>query len=176
MSIADTEIAANNKKFMSTYDSAIGEKGRIYMAPKRGIAIICCMDPRLEPFAMTGLEIGDAHIIRNGGGRAIDAMRSLIGSEHFMNSREIVVIHHEDCGFQHATTEALHAKMKETIAPEFWPFIQASPALELGPDPTKSVKLDVEFLRHHPLVHKDAKKNISGWYYKVSNGELVRIC
>ncbi|GAA6048213.1 hypothetical protein JCM3770_003715, partial [Rhodotorula araucariae] len=80
-SFADAELAVNNSNFIKTYDVLVGDKGRAHLMPKRGIAVVCCMDARLDPNAMLGLEVGDAHIIRNGGGRAADALRSLIGSQ-----------------------------------------------------------------------------------------------
>jgi len=74
-------------------------------APTAKIAIITCMDARLDPFQMFGLSLGEAHIIRVGGGRAPDALRSLIASEHVLGSEEVMVVHHTDCGFSKANSE-----------------------------------------------------------------------
>ncbi|BGP37448.1 hypothetical protein JCM10449v2_001354 [Rhodotorula kratochvilovae] len=66
-SFADAELAVNNSNFIKTYDVLVGDKGRAHLMPKRGIAVVCCMDARLDPNAMLGLEVGDAHIIRDCG-------------------------------------------------------------------------------------------------------------
>ncbi|GJN88094.1 hypothetical protein Rhopal_001050-T1 [Rhodotorula paludigena] len=172
-SFADAELAVNNSNFIKTYDVLVGDKGRAHLMPKRGIAVICCMDARLDPNAMLGLEVGDAHIIRNGGGRAADALRSLIGSQEALQTREIIVIHHEDCGFSHASTTVVQKALKARTPLSAHPFVDAVSLQEFS-DPRESVQEDVAFLREHPLVHPDSK--ISGWVYRVSNGELLRAC
>ncbi|GAA5868292.1 hypothetical protein JCM8547_002307 [Rhodosporidiobolus lusitaniae] len=174
-SYADAEAATANSLFVKTYETLVGEKGKLHLMPRRGIAVICCMDARLDPNAMLGLEVGDAHIIRNGGGRTVDALRSLIGSQELLQTREVIVIHHEDCGFSHASTPVLHKLLKARVPTAYAPVVDSLNALEFS-DPRVSVKEDVEFLRENPLVHPDSKDKISGWYYSVKTGELLRVC
>ncbi|GAA5913614.1 hypothetical protein JCM8208_003990 [Rhodotorula glutinis] len=174
-SFADAELAVNNSNFIKTYDVLVGDKGRAHLMPKRGIAVLCCMDARLDPNAMLGLEVGDAHIIRNGGGRAADALRSLIGSQEALQTREIIVIHHEDCGYSHASTWVVQKALKARTEPAAHPFVDQVSLQEFS-DPRESVAEDVAFLREHPLVHPDSKDKISGWVYAVKNGELKRVC
>ncbi|KAG0665433.1 hypothetical protein C6P46_006880 [Rhodotorula mucilaginosa] len=131
------------------------------------------MDARLDPVSMCGLEVGDAHIIRNGGGRAADAMRSLIGSQEALQTREIIVIHHEDCGYSHASTPVIQKALKSRTPDGAHPLVDAV-ALQEFSDPKQSVREDVAFLRTNPLVHPDSM--VSGWYYSVQTGELQRVC
>ena len=77
------------------------QKGNLAMPPKRHVAVLTCMDARIDPARALGLEEGDAHVIRNAGGRAADALRSLVISEQLLGTTEIVVIHHTDCGARH---------------------------------------------------------------------------
>ncbi|CAF1123946.1 unnamed protein product [Rotaria sordida] len=86
----------NNVKFTQTYDENIYDNGVI---PSKHLVIICCMDARLDIFRMLGLQPGEAHIIRNGGGRIRDAVRSLICSQTLFQTKELMIIHHTDCGF-----------------------------------------------------------------------------
>ncbi|CAF3986927.1 unnamed protein product [Rotaria sordida] len=86
----------NNVKFTQTYDENIYDNGVI---PSKHLVIICCMDARLDIFRMLGLQPGEAHIIRNGGGRIRDAVRSLICSQTLFRTKELMIIHHTDCGF-----------------------------------------------------------------------------
>ncbi|GAA6015761.1 hypothetical protein JCM8202_001109 [Rhodotorula sphaerocarpa] len=172
-SFANGELPGNNANFVKTYDALVGDKGRKHLMPRRGIAIICCMDARLDPNAMCGLEVGDAHIIRNGGGRAADAMRSLIGSQEALQTREIVVIHHEDCGYSHASTTVIQKAIKARTPDAAHPLVDAVSLQEFS-DPKQSVREDVAFLRTNPLVHPDSM--VSGWYYSVKTGELQRVC
>ncbi|GAA6006253.1 hypothetical protein JCM10207_000577 [Rhodosporidiobolus poonsookiae] len=172
-SYAASEVAMRNSQFVKMYDTLYGEKGKLHLMPRRGIAVICCMDSRLDPNAMLGLEVGDAHIIRNGGGRAVDALRSLLGSQELLQTREVIVIHH-DCGFSHASTTVLQKALRARVPKHHYPMVDSLAAMEFK-DPKESVKEDVEFLRENPLVHPDSKDKISGWYYSVKTGVLERM-
>jgi carbonic anhydrase len=127
------------------------------------------MDARLHPAKFLGLEVGDAHVIRNAGGRASeDALRSLVISQRLLGTNEIVVIHHTDCGMLTFTNEQLTAKIRQdlgvdTAGRDFLPF----------PDLEKSVRDDVAFLRGSPLIPKNIP--ISGAIYDVRSGKLQEI-
>src|SRR6266487_2079090 len=105
------ELMAANRQFAQTFD-----RGDLPMPPGRKLAVLTCMDARLHPEKFLGLDIGDAHVIRNAGGRASeDAIRSLVISERLLGTTEIVVIHHTDCGMMTFTNAQLAAKIKQDL-------------------------------------------------------------
>jgi carbonic anhydrase len=158
------EFLAANKNFVQTFD-----KGGLPMPPARQVAVVACMDARLHPEKVLGLEIGDAHVIRNAGGRASeDAIRSLVISERLLGTTEIVVLHHTDCGMLTFTNEQLAAKVKDDLGidvgnRDFLPF----PNLE------QSVRDDVAILRSSPLIPKNIP--ISGAIYDVTTGKVLEV-
>ncbi len=146
--------------------AAAFDRGDLPMPPRRQVAVLTCMDARLHPSQFLGLDLGDAHVIRNAGGRASDdAIRSLVISQRLLGTREIVVIHHTDCGMLTFTNEQLAAKIQQDLGVEvgeqdFLPFA----------DLEQSVRDDVAILRQSPLIPKDIP--ISGAIYDVRSGEL----
>lgn len=159
------EFLDANQAFAASFD-----KGDLPMLPARKVAVVACMDARLHPEKVLGLEIGDAHVIRNAGGRAEDAIRSLVISERLLGTTEIVVLHHTDCGMLTFTNEQLADKVHtdlgvDVAGRDFLPF----------PDLDQSVRDDVAILRESPLIPKDIP--ISGAVYDVATGtvrEVVR--
>lgn len=160
------EFLTANETFAEGFD-----KGDLPMPPARHVAVVACMDARLHPEKVLGLEIGDAHVIRNAGGRAQDAIRSLVISERLLGTTEIVVLHHTDCGMLTFTNEQLadkvHADLNVDVhGQDFLPF----------PDLEQSVRDDVAILRESALIPKDTP--ISGAIYDVTTGkvrEVVRV-
>ena len=144
-------------------------QGGLPMPPKRAIAVLTCMDARLHPEKFLGLEVGDAHVIRNAGGRASDdAIRSLAISQRLLGTKEIVVIHHTDCGMVTFTNEQLASKIKEDLdvdasGHDFLPF----------GDLEQSVHDDLAILRSSPLIPADIP--IAGAIYDVRSGRLTEI-
>src|SRR5215210_2500183 len=122
------------------------------MPPGRRFAILTCMDARLDPAKYAGLSEGDAHVIRNAGGRASDdAIRSLAISQQLLGTREIVVVHHTDCGMLTFSNDHLRAKLRDELGADasnvdFLPF----------GDLEQSVRDDVQTLRSSPLLLRDA--------------------
>ena len=103
--ILDEVLSANKQ-----YAASFGEKGKLAMPPARRFAVLTCMDARLDPAKFAGLAEGDAHVIRNAGGRASDdAIRSLVISYKLLGTREWFVIHHTDCGMETFTDEVMDA-------------------------------------------------------------------
>src|SRR5438876_6287269 len=101
--ILDEVLAANTK-----YAENFGDEGNLPLPPSRHFAILTCMDARLDPAKYAGLAEGDAHVIRNAGGRASDdAIRSLVISYKLLGTREWFVVHHSDCGMEFFTTEVI---------------------------------------------------------------------
>jgi len=158
------ELIDANQGFAKSFD-----RGALPMPPARKVAIIACMDARLHPERFLGLEIGDAHVIRNAGGRASDdAIRSLIISSRLLGTREFVVIHHTDCGMLTFTNQDLHQKLAgETGADassiDFLPF----------DDLDKSVWEDVERIVANPFVDEDIP--VRGFVYDVRTGKLREV-
>ena len=140
--------------------------GHLPMPPGRRVAVLTCMDARLHPEKFLGLEIGDAHMIRNAGGRASDdAIRSLVISQRLLGTNEIAVIHHTDCGMLTFTNKQLADKIQQDLGvnvgkQDFMPF----------KDLEQSVRDDVATLRASPLIPKDIP--INGAIYDVKTGEL----
>jgi carbonic anhydrase len=144
-------------------------QGDLPMPPKRAVAVLTCMDARLHPEKFLGLEIGDAHVIRNAGGRASDdAIRSLAISQRLLGTKEIVVIHHTDCGMVTFSNEQLAAKIKDDLGvdaagQDFLPFS----------DLEQSVHDDLAILRASPLIPQDIP--IAGAIYDVASGRLTEV-
>jgi len=134
-------------------------------APGRHLVVLACMDARLDLFRLLGLEIGDAHILRNAGGRATnDMIRSLVLSSTALGTREIVVIHHTGCGLHQRTDADLRAAVAERTGADastisFHPF----------DDVAQSVRDDVAVLRGHPLL---PDMTVWGGVYDVATGHL----
>ncbi len=161
MSNSDDFIQAN-ARYAATFT-----QGELPKPPRRKIAVVACMDARLDPAKFLGLEEGDAHVIRNAGGRAADAIRSLIISQQLLGTREIAVVHHTDCGMLTFTEEQLHQKLHDEFNVhaeiDFLPFT----------DVEQSVRDDVETLRTSPLLIPDLP--IRGYVYDVHTGQLHEV-
>lgn len=160
------KIKAANSKYVSEF----GEKSDLPPAPKKHLAVLTCMDCRLEPLGFLGLDLGDAHIIRNAGGRASDdAIRSLIISATHLNTKEWFVIHHSECGLEGFTQQEMGELLKKELNScegEFINWLSISDRIE-------SIKDDVNHIRNHPLVADDIK--ISGYLYNTKTGELTEV-
>jgi carbonic anhydrase len=160
MPVVDEFLAAN-ARFAETFD-----RGGLPMPPARKVAVLTCMDARIHDAPALGLAIGDAHVIRNAGGRASDdAIRSLIISSRLLGTREFVVIHHTDCGMLTFTNEQLRAQLAEQAGADassidFLPFS----------DLEASVRDDVERINASPFI--DTTIPVSGLIYDVQTGRL----
>src|SRR6202041_1978455 len=100
----------------SSYSEAFGEKGKLALPPARRFAILTCMDARLDPAKYAGLAEGDAHVIRNAGGRASDdAIRSLVISYKLLGTKEWFIIHHTDCGMEFFTDEVIRGLLAKSL-------------------------------------------------------------
>jgi carbonic anhydrase len=158
------ELLAANRRYAAGFT-----KGSLPVPPARHVAILTCMDARLDPARMLGLEEGDAHVIRNAGGRPTeDAIRSLVISQLLLGTREVVVIHHVECGMLSFSNDELRQKIRADLGADasgidFLPFS----------DLAQSVRDDVAELRRSPLLLKDAP--ISGFIYDVKSGRLLPV-
>jgi carbonic anhydrase len=169
------------------YQKTFGDKGRLALLPKRRFAILTCMDARIDPAKLAGLSEGDAHVIRNAGGRASDdAIRSLVISTKLLGTREWFVIHHGECGmemFNDGTIRQLLASSLDTAQYDGtnWHELGKGPGshegdyvdwLTIGEQST-SVVADVARIRNHPLVPSSIP--IYGYVYDVRSGALLEV-
>ncbi|MGA1529739.1 MAG: beta-class carbonic anhydrase [Kiritimatiellia bacterium] len=169
------------------YASNFGDKGALPMPPGRRFAILTCMDARLDPAKFAGLAEGDAHVIRNAGGRASDdAIRSLVISYKLLGTREWFVIHHTDCGMETFTSEImgdlLAGSLKTaTVDASGWHDSNAGGGTNDGKfinwltikDNAKSVVEDVMRIRNSSMVPKDIP--IYGYIYDCKTGQLIEV-
>jgi carbonic anhydrase len=169
------------------YVQSFGEKGKLALPPARRFAILTCMDARLDPAKYAGLSEGDAHVIRNAGGRASDdAIRSLVISHKLLGTQEFFVVHHSDCGMQLFTDEIIRNLLEKslktaTVDANGWRNVTetgGSHEAKYVPFLTfknleESVVEDVLRIRNHPLVPKDIP--VYGYFYDVKTGKLVEV-
>jgi len=161
-------VAQEFQKANDAYASSFS-KGDLPMPPARHVAVLTCMDARLDPARFLGLEVGDAHVIRNAGGRASeDAIRSLAISQQLLGTIEVVVIHHTDCGMLTFSNEDLRKKLKQELNAnaehiDFLPF----------KDLEQSVRDDVATIKNSPLLLKNIE--VSCFIYDVKSGRLLPV-
>jgi len=177
------EVLAANARYAANF----GDKGKLALPPARRFAILTCMDARLQPSKYAGLTEGDAHVIRNAGGRASDdAIRSLVISYKLLGTREWFVIHHTNCGMEFFTNEVMRGLLKSSLKTAV---LDAGGFRDVGPGPgasegdhidwltiknqEQSVAEDVRRIRSHPLVPRDIP--IYGFIYDVGTGRLNEV-
>jgi carbonic anhydrase len=154
------ELTAANERYAAGFG-----KGELPMPPARRLAVVTCMDARLDPARFLGLEEGDAHVIRNAGGVVNDeTIRSLVISHHLLGTQEAVVIGHRDCGMLTFTNDDLHERLgPESHAIDFQPF----------PDLEESVRGSVAKIRESPLL--PGSFGATGFVYDVATGRLESV-
>ena len=158
------EVLQANQEFAESFD-----RGDLPMPPARKLAVVTCMDARLHPEKFLGLNIGDAHVIRNAGGRVSDdALRSLIISSHLLGTNEYIVIHHTDCGMLTFTNGDLRGKLaQETGADasdiDFLPFSNLE----------ESVREDIRRIKESPFIPEGI--SVRGFVYDVRTGQLTEV-
>jgi carbonic anhydrase len=182
MAVLDEVLSANEQ-----YAASFGAKSELALPPARGFAILTCMDARLDPAKYAGLNEGDAHVIRNAGGRASDdAIRSLVISHKLLGTREWFVIHHTECGMEFFTDDVMRGLFEQSLDTAE---LGADGFHDVGPGPgsseakyidwltishrDRSVVDDVARIRSHPLVPHDIP--IYGYVYDVKSGRLIEV-
>ena len=182
MSTIVQEVLQANGEYVENF----GEKSNLALPPSRKFAVLTCMDARLDPAKFAGLVEGDAHVIRNAGGRASDdAIRSLVISYKLLGTKEWFVIHHTDCGMELFTNEIMGNLLQSSLdTAKFdgeWKDTGSTPGSSAGKEIdfltinnlAESVIEDVEKIRNHPLVPNAIP--IYGYIYDVKNGRLVEV-
>jgi len=177
------EVLESNRKYAANF----GEKGKLALPPARSFAILTCMDARLDPAKYAGLGEGDAHVIRNAGGRASDdAIRSLVISYKLLGTREFFVIHHTDCGMEFFSNEIMRGLLASSLetaqlTSNGFRDVGKGPGSRAGeyiewltiPDQRQAVINDVQRIRDHPLVPRSIP--IYGFVYDVRSGKLREV-
>ncbi|KAM0513750.1 hypothetical protein ACHAPE_007576 [Trichoderma viride] len=157
-----SEFEVANKQYVAGFD-----KADLPMPPGRKVFVLTCMDARLDPAKFLGLEEGHAHVYRNAGGRASEALRSLIVSQQALGTREVVVIHHTDCGMLLIKEDEFRDAVKKNTGEDV-SHVSFLPIKDLQ----ESVKTDVEILKKHPAV---LDVPISGYIFDVKTGKINKV-
>jgi carbonic anhydrase len=162
MSVTD-DLIANNAQYAEGFD-----KGDLPLPPGKGVAIVACMDARLNPYGILGLEEGDAHVIRNAGGVVTDdEIRSLAISQRLLGTSEIILIHHTDCGMLTFTDDEFKRQIQDDtgVKPEW--------AAEAFPDLDEDVRQSIARIQASPFIPK--KDSVRGFVYEVESGRLREV-
>lgn len=159
---ATEDLIANNAGYVATFS-----KGSLPLPPAKKVAVLACMDARLDPAKALGLQEGDAHVIRNAGGVASDdALRSIIISQRLLGTEEIVLVHHTDCGMETFHDDEVKANIEAETG------LRPSFALEAFPDAVADVKQTAARIKANPFV---VHKKIRGFVYEVETGKLREV-
>ncbi len=160
MGVTD-DLLAKNRAFAEAFD----RREHLDIRPSRRLAVVACMDSRLDVFAALGLVQGEAHVLRNAGGVITDDMiRSLAVSQMRLGTREILLIHHTDCGMEKVTDDGFRAELQELsgMAPSF--------AIESFTDLDENVRQSIRRIRNSPFIPH--REHVRGFVYDVDTGEL----
>jgi carbonic anhydrase len=162
MSVTD-ELLRNNEAYAASFD-----KGHLGMPPTKRLAVVACMDARLQPNRILGLEEGEAHVIRNAGGVITDdEIRSLAISQRLLGTEEIILMHHTDCGMQTFTDEDFRRSLQEEVG------IKPNWAPEAFSDLEEDVRQSIARIKASPFIpHKD---RVRGFIYQVETGRLREV-
>ncbi len=163
MTTLTDSLLGNNAAYVSTFD-----KGDLPLPPARKLAVLACMDARVDPAKVLGLQEGDAHVIRNAGGVVSDdALRSLAISQNLLGTEEIVLIHHTDCGMLTFTDDEFAAKLEaETGQKPDW-------RAHAFDDLETNVRESIDKIRQSPFVPKTDK--VKGYVYEIETGRLREV-
>jgi len=161
MSVTD-QLLDNNAAYVASFT-----KGELPLPPAKKVAVLACMDARLDPARVLGLEEGDAHVIRNAGGVASqDALRSLVISQRLLGTEEIILIHHTDCGIETVSDDEVKQQILDDVG------LRPSFALEAFPKADDDVRQTAARIKADPFI---PRKNVRGFVYEVESGKLREI-
>ena len=162
MTVTD-ELLKNNAEFTRSFS-----KGDLPMPPGKGLAVVACMDARLNPYGVLGLSEGDSHVIRNAGGVVTDdVIRSLTISQRLLGTNEIILIHHTGCGMLTFHDDDVKAQIEADTG------IRPSFALEAFGDPDADVRQSIARIKASPFIPN--KDSIRGFVYEVETGRLREV-
>src|ERR687885_1752212 len=162
MSVTD-ELLENNAAYAESF-----EKGDLPLPPARGVAVVACMDARLDVHKALGLELGDAHVIRNAGGVVTDdEIRSLAISQRLLGTEEVILIHHTDCGMLTFNDDEFRRQIQEDTG------IKPAWSAEAFEDLEEDVRQSINRIKASPFIPK--KDSIRGFIYEVETGRLRQV-
>ena len=160
---ATDDLLQNAEAYAASFD-----KGDLPLPPAKKIAVLACMDARLNPYALLGLQEGDAHIIRNAGGVVTDdEIRSLAISQRLLGTEEIILIHHTDCGMLTFTDDAFKRSVQDDVG------IKPEWAAEAFEDLDEDVRQSVARITASPFIPR--KDSVRGFVYEVESGRLREV-
>jgi carbonic anhydrase len=162
MSVTD-DLLQNNERYAQSFD-----KGDLPLPPGKGVAVVACMDARLNVYGMLGLQEGDAHVIRNAGGVITDdEIRSLAISQRLLGTREIILIHHTDCGMLTFSDDELKQQIQNDVG------IKPHFPMESFSDLEEDVRQSIARIQASPFIlHKES---VRGFIYEVETGRLREV-
>jgi carbonic anhydrase len=162
VSVTD-ELLQNAERYAASFD-----KGDLPLPPARHVAVLACMDARLNPYGLLGLSEGDAHVIRNAGGVVTaDELRSLAISQRLLGTTEIILIHHTDCGMLTFTDDGFKAGIQAEVG------VKPSWAAEAFTDLDEDVRQSVRRILDDPFI--PVKDSVRGFVYEVATGRLREV-
>jgi carbonic anhydrase len=162
MSVTD-ELIANNESYAAAFD-----KGDLPIPPAKKVAVVACMDARLDPNALLGLREGDAHVIRNAGGVVTDdEIRSLAISQRLLGTEEIILIHHTDCGMLTFSDDEFRRSIQDEVG------IKPEWAVETFSDLDEDVRQSIARIKASPFIPR--KDSVRGFVYAVETGRLREV-
>lgn len=162
MSVTD-ELLQNNAAYAESFD-----KGDLPLPPAKGVAVVACMDARLNVYGMLGLQEGDAHVISNAGGVVTDdEIRSLAISQRLLGTREVILIHHTDCGMLTFSDDEVKQQIQEDVG------IKPHFPLESFSDLEEDVRQSIARIQHSPFIPN--KESVRGFVYEVESGRLREV-
>ncbi len=162
MTVTD-DLLRNNERYAEAFD-----KGDLPLPPSKHVAVVACMDARLDVHKILGLEEGDAHVIRNAGGVITDdEIRSLTISQRLLGTREIILIHHTDCGMLTFSDDELKAQIQEDVG------IKPHFSMESFSDLEQDVRQSIRRIQASPFIPH--KESVRGFIYEVETGRLREV-
>jgi carbonic anhydrase len=185
--MSKSPVVHSVEKANAAYAASFGDKSKLPLPPGRHFTVLTCMDARLDPAKYAGLSEGDAHVIRNAGGRASDdAIRSLVISYKLLGTKEFFVVHHTDCGMVLFDNKIMGDLLSQSLAQAVidengWRDVGRGPGSPEGAkidwltftDDRQAVIDDVKKIRNHPLIPKNIP--VYGYLYDVKTGKLEEI-
>jgi len=167
MSAIQQNLTEKSAQYASSFD-----KGHLALPPAKKYLVLTCMDARIDPAPAFGIDLGDAHVIRNAGASAKDALRSIIISQQLLGTNEVLIIKHTGCGMLTFQNEDAHGVVKKNLGDAAAEEIKGLDFLPF-PELEQAVKDDVEFVKGSKAVNSDAV--VSGWVYEVETGKTKQV-
>lgn len=161
---ATDELVSNATRFAERF----GDRRRVAKEPRMRLAVVTCMDSRIDLFDLLGLQVGEAHLLRNGGGVVTDdVIRSLTISQRALGTREIMLVHHTDCGMQTLSDDTFKRELEEETG------VRPTWAVESFRDPASDVRQSMQRIRRSPFIPE--RDQLRGFVFDVDTGVLTEV-